>query len=90
MFTQLISLSVQNLMRTRTRMLMTIGGILVATTGIILLIALTLGLQDAAESGLGSNSALTQIIVMGNGQNADTSTPQLTAASIQKCVAFPA
>jgi putative ABC transport system permease protein len=45
---------------------MTAGGVLVGTTAVILLIALTIGLQTAAEAGIGQNASLTEIRVYPN------------------------
>ena len=60
---ELLQLAVSNLLRARARLLMTAGGVLVGTTAIILLIALTIGLQEAAESGFGSDASLTELEV---------------------------
>jgi putative ABC transport system permease protein len=66
MFYELSQLSVRNLLRARARLIMTAGGVLVGTTAVILLIALTIGLQQVAEGGLGQNAALTEISVYPN------------------------
>ncbi|MDX2160243.1 MAG: ABC transporter permease [bacterium] len=66
MFNELASLAVHNLMRARARLIMTAGGVLVGTTAVILLIALTIGLQSAAEAGIGQNASLTEIRVYPN------------------------
>ena len=63
MFQELATLAVHNLLRARARLVMTAGGVLVGTTAVVLLIALTIGLQNAAEAGFGNSSALTQIQV---------------------------
>lgn len=60
---ELLQLAISNLLRARARLLMTAGGVLVGTTAIILLIALTIGLQEAAESGFGSDASLTELEV---------------------------
>jgi putative ABC transport system permease protein len=44
---------------------MTAGGVMVGTAAVILLIAMTLGLQGAAERGIGSNASLTELAVYG-------------------------
>lgn len=66
MLYELGMLALANLMRARARLLMTTGGVLVGTTAVILLIALTSGLQKAAESGIGSSSSLTELEVYPN------------------------
>ena len=50
MFYELSLLAIGNLFRARARLIMTAGGVLVGTTAVILLIALTIGLQNAAEA----------------------------------------
>ena len=47
---ELFHLALMNLMRARARLAMTSGGVLVGTAAVILLIALTIGLQQAAEA----------------------------------------
>lgn len=61
--------------RARARLAMTAGGVLVGTTAVILLIALTIGLQRAAEAGIGQNRQLTQLQVYPNYSNFDPSNP---------------
>lgn len=63
MFTELAYLSIQNQLRARARLIMTAGGVMIGTTAVILLIALTIGLQDAAESSIGDSASLTQITI---------------------------
>jgi putative ABC transport system permease protein len=63
MLYELAQLAVRNLMRARARLFMTSGGVLVGTAAVILLIAATIGLQQAAEQGIGQNASLTQITV---------------------------
>jgi putative ABC transport system permease protein len=82
MFYELAQLAVSNLKRARARLLMTAGGVVVGTTAVILLIALTIGLQQAAESGIGSSSALTQIDVYQRWSETGGSTPQLTDEAV--------
>lgn len=60
---ELIQLAFGNLMRARARLIMTAGGVLVGTAAVILLIALTIGLQTAAEAGIGNNATLTEMDV---------------------------
>src|SRR5258708_1149713 len=59
----LTPLALANLLRMRMRLLLTIGGVTVGTRAVILLIAFSLGLQNAAENGLGSDWALTEIYI---------------------------
>jgi putative ABC transport system permease protein len=63
MLNELLRLAVSNLFRARARLLMTTGGVVVGTTAVTLLIALTFGLQNAAEAGIGQSAALTEINV---------------------------
>ena len=63
MFGELLQLAISNLGRARARLIMTAGGVVVGTCAVILLIALTFGLQKAAEAGIGNNAMLTQIDV---------------------------
>ncbi len=65
-------MAVHNLLRARARLVMTAGGVLVGTTAVVLLIALTIGLQSAAEAGFGNSSALTQIQVYPSWDRQDT------------------
>src|SRR3954471_7528903 len=66
MFYELAMLAFGNLNRARARLAMTAGGVLVGTTAVILLIALTAGLQQAAEASIGSNSQLLELDVSPN------------------------
>lgn len=63
MFYELVRLAVGNLGRARGRLVMTAGGVLVGTAAVILLIALTIGLQNAAEAGIGQSGSLTELNV---------------------------
>ncbi len=63
MLNELANLAIHNLMRARARLFMTAGGVLVGTTAVILLIALTIGLQTVAETGIGQSQSLTEIRV---------------------------
>jgi putative ABC transport system permease protein len=83
MIYELIQLAVVNLRRARARLLMTAGGVVVGTTAVILLIALTIGLQEAAEAGIGSSGALTQIDVYQMWNEAGGPTPQLTDEAVR-------
>lgn len=60
---ELVNLAFGNLMRARARLVMTAGGVLVGTAAVILLVALTIGLQTAAEAGIGNNASLTEMDV---------------------------
>src|SRR5438128_894385 len=69
--------------------LLNTGGVRTGTSAVILLIAFTNGLQNAAESGIGSNSVLTEIHVTGRGNSGshapgDPTVPDLTLDSVQK------
>ncbi len=90
MLNQLVPLAVVNLLRARTRLLMTTGGVLIGTAAVILLVAFTIGLQNAAEAGMGSNNSLTEIRVSAapidvNNQNA----PQLNVDTVKKLSRVP-
>lgn len=60
---ELILLAFGNLMRARARLIITAGGVLVGTAAVILLVALTNGLQTAAEAGIGESASLTEMDV---------------------------
>jgi len=66
MFYELVQLALGNLSRARGRLAMTAGGVLVGTAAVVLLIALTIGLQQAAEAGIGQSGSLTEIQVWPN------------------------
>ena len=74
MFYELVNLSIHNLLRVRTRLMMTAGGVMIGTTAIVLLIALTTGLQTAAEAGIGDDASLTQITIRSSFRRDDTAT----------------
>jgi putative ABC transport system permease protein len=76
MFFELFQLALGNLTRARMRLIMTASGVLVGTTAVILLIALTIGLQRSAEMGIGSDASLTEIRVSA-AFSADENIPQL-------------
>lgn len=94
MFYELGILAVGNLARARARLLMTSGGVLVGTCAVILLLALTAGLQRAAESSIGSSSSLTELEVypnyrpMPNGEFPEQ-VPQLTLEAVQSFWQIP-
>jgi putative ABC transport system permease protein len=88
MFYELSRLAVSNLARARARLIMTAGGVLVGTTAVILLVALTIGLQQAAEAGIGNSAALTEIQVYPNygfsrSQTTTSEPPQLTVDAVR-------
>ncbi|MBC8100291.1 MAG: ABC transporter permease [Armatimonadetes bacterium] len=93
MLYELAQLAVGNLLRARARLVMTSGGVLVGTAAVILLIALTIGLQTAAEAGIGQDASLTEIQVYPNynydpyASSEDSEPqeiPQLTPANIAR------
>lgn len=89
MFYELSRLAINNMLRARARLIMTAGGVLVGTAAVILLVALTFGLQKAAEAGLGESTTLTDIDVYPNygyfpgGEEEPEEIPQLTQDAIQ-------
>lgn len=94
MFYELAMLAVGNLKRARARLAMTSGGVLVGTTAVIILIAITIGLQQAAEAGIGSSSALTEIQVYPNyapmpDGSSPQDVPQLDAAAVRALWKIP-
>ena len=88
MLYELAQLAVHNLLRARARLAMTAGGVLVGTTAVVLLIALTIGLQNAAEAGFGNSSALTQIQVYPSWDR-DCSAPTLDANAVAQLRQIP-
>src|SRR5687768_4382325 len=76
MFYELAQLAIGNLSRARARLVMTAGGVLVGTTAVIILIALTIGLQQAAEAGIGASGSLTEIQVWPNWERPIGDTPE--------------
>ncbi len=64
MLNELGQLAINNMLRARARLIMTAGGVLVGTAAVILLIALTIGLQASAEADIGSDPYLLQMYVM--------------------------
>src|SRR6185295_16607365 len=90
MFYELSLLAVGNLSRARARLVMTAGGVLVGTTAVILLIALTIGLQQAAEAGIGNNTSLTEISVCPSwSANPDENIPQLDISAVRALWQIP-
>ncbi len=89
MFGELVQLAIRNLLRARARLVMTSGGVLVGTAAVIMLLAMTNGLQRAAELGIGQNESLTRFNVAQKYQwNPDGSPgpefPKLTIAAIEQ------
>ncbi len=87
-------LAINNLNRARARLAMTAGGVLVGTTAVILLVALTAGLQQAAEASIGSNSQLLELDVSPNynvrsGDEQTTQIKQLTIEEVNKFWKIP-
>ncbi len=96
MFYELGMLAIGNLNRARARLAMTAGGVLVGTTAVILLVALTAGLQQAAEASIGSNSQLLELDVSPNygfrandQQEQPAEIKQLTVAEVNKFWKIP-
>lgn len=90
MIYELVQLAVGNLGRARARLVMTSAGVLVGTTAVILLIALTIGLQQAAEASIGSNASLTEIQVYPNyNPQSGGNIPQLDVALVQSLWQIP-
>jgi putative ABC transport system permease protein len=90
MFFELVGLALSNLTRARARLAMTAAGVLVGTSAVMILVALTIGLQQAAEAGIGSNAALTQIEVYPNwSPDPAESVPQLTTEAVRSFWQIP-
>jgi len=83
MFGELLQLAISNLGRARARLIMTAGGVVVGTCAVILLIALTFGLQKAAEAGIGNNAMLTQLDVYPAWGDSEGNVPQLTDEAVR-------
>lgn len=87
MFYELAQLAIGNLKRARARLAMTAGGVVVGTSAVILLIALTIGLQASAERGLGENATLTELNVypsweLPTNSDPDSKPPQLDIPAV--------
>ncbi len=85
MFYELSQLAIGNLGRARARLAMTSGGVVVGTCAVIILIALTIGLQRTAEAGIGESAALTELQVYPNWNITpaeDVVIPQLDIAAV--------
>lgn len=81
MLYELANLSVHNLLRARSRLLMTAGGVMIGTAAVVLLIALTIGLQTAAEASIGDSKSLTQITITSSFRR-DSTSPALNMDAI--------
>ncbi len=93
MFSELAGLAIGNLFRARARLAMTAGGVVVGTSAVILLVALTFGLQRSAEAGIGNSSAVTEIQVYPSweippGQSPEDM-PQLNLETVQELWRIP-
>jgi putative ABC transport system permease protein len=87
MLRELAALSVHNLLRARARLMMTSGGVMIGTTAVVLLIALTIGLQSAAEASIGNDASLTQITIR-SGFRRDDSSPTLDMDAVNQLAAL--
>ncbi|MCA9884628.1 MAG: ABC transporter permease [Anaerolineae bacterium] len=83
MFYELASLSIRNLLRARSRLFMTAGGVMIGTTAVTLLIALTIGLQTAAEASIGDSTSLTEITISSSFRR-DSSSPTLDMDAVEE------
>jgi len=95
MLFELARLALTNLTRNRSRLIMTVSGVIVGTTAVMVLLALTFGLQNAAESGLGASAALTEIRLYAppafvtRNNDSDDPTPVLDDATVAELSAMP-
>lgn len=91
MYIDLFQLALNNLFRARGRLLITSSGVFIGTSAVILLVALTLGLQESAEAGLGDNDSLTEIIVYPNYQSIQSrgDVAQITFETLERIRALP-
>jgi putative ABC transport system permease protein len=89
--TELLNLAIGNLLRARARLIMTAGGVLVGTAAVILLISITIGLQQAAENDIGANASLTEMYIYPayNPNLPFDQLPQLDVALIRKLYTIP-
>jgi len=85
MLLDLLRFSLTNMLRARVRLLVTASGVVIGTCAVILLVALTIGLQASAEAGLGSNQTLTAITVYPNYQTVGITddVPPITLETIE-------
>jgi putative ABC transport system permease protein len=90
MFGELAKLAIGNLQRAKARLAMTAGGVLVGTTAVIILVALTFGLQQSAEASIAQNSVLTEIEVYTSwSQDPNAKVPQLDLAAVRSFWQIP-
>lgn len=83
MLYELLQLALTNMLRNRSRILMTISGVIVGSTAVMVLIAFTFGLQRAAETGVGASTMLTEVRVSGMYNPEDDSVPILNDATAE-------
>lgn len=88
MLYELASLSIHNLLRARARLLMTAAGVMIGTATVVLVIALTNGLQTAAEAGIGDSASITQITIR-SGFRRDNSSPTLDMDAVTEIASLP-
>jgi len=88
MLYELANLSIHNLLRARSRLLMTAGGVMIGTAAVVLLIALTIGLQTAAEASIGSDSSITRITLQSSFRR-DSTSPALNMDAVEELAAIP-
>lgn len=82
MINELFQLAINNMLRARARLMMTAGGVLVGTAAVILLIALTIGLQASAEADIGNDPYMLQMQVSSNRFNWRTGTENEDARTL--------
>jgi putative ABC transport system permease protein len=88
MLYELAQLSIHNLLRARSRLVMTAGGVMIGTTAVVLLIALTIGLQNAAEASIGTGASLTQITLRSSFRR-DSTSPTLDMDAVTELASLP-
>ncbi|MBI1276678.1 MAG: FtsX-like permease family protein [Anaerolineaceae bacterium] len=88
MLYELANLSIHNLLRARSRLMMTAGGVMIGTAAVVLLIALTIGLQTAAESSIGNSASITQITLASSFRR-DSTSPTLDMDAVEELAAIP-
>ncbi|MCB9450239.1 MAG: ABC transporter permease [Anaerolineaceae bacterium] len=88
MLYELAYLSIHNLLRARARLMMTAAGVMIGTATVILVIALTTGLQKAAEAGIGESASITQITIRSSFRR-DDSSPTLDMDAVAEIASVP-
>ena len=68
----LISMTVKNLLRRKTRTLLTVAGVIVGTCSIVLMVSLGIGQTEALEQNIAQMGDLTMIQIYSYGENAET------------------